>query len=851
MPINIKKIDGRLEPFNADRINQAIAFACQGLPDAESMTIQIASETELTLYDGITTKELDEAAINACVQNIKDDPSFDRAATRLLLKTIYKTVLGDYINQTELHNKHIQGFSNYIQTNVANHILDSRLLERFDLNRLGQAFDLQRDELFTYTGLSTLARRYITKSPDQSLLETPQYFFMRVAMGLALNEQDPNAIALQFYEKMSKLEYIPGGSTNINAGTVQPRLSNCYLMEMEDSIDHIGKTVSDVMKLSKATGGIGLAVTKLRANGSPINTNNTNSSGPIPFLHIIDSTIRAISRAGKKMGALCFYMENWHYDFDEFLDLKQNAGDDYRRSRTANTAVYMSDEFMRRAANDDWWYLFDPKETPDLVDLYGQAFSRRYAEYVAMAENNHLNRYKRVKALDQFRKIIVSLQTTSHPWLTWKDAINVRNLNKAAGTIYCSNLCTEITLPQNVNNVSVCNLLSINLARHLTMEKKIDWDKLASSTKLAIRQLDNLVDINEPPIPEARNFDQNNRAVGLGIMGFNDLLEKLGYAYDGPEAPQLIDEIMEFISYQAIDQSAELARLKGSYPNFSKSEWAQGLLPVDTIKQLEESRGQTLEIDHSSKLNWESLRAKTRAGMRNATLMAIAPTANIGLVAGTSPGLDPRFAQMFSRTTLGGKYMEVNHNLVNDLKQLGLWEKVREDLLTNYGSLENIDEVPETLKRIYKDSFSVDPFAFINVAARAQKWIDQAISRNMYLSTRDTEEIIAIYTNAWKQGLKTTYYLHMRPRHKAEQSTTKVNKGQALGKRGFGAAVAQEEISTLQTPEHSIAKGFGQITHTEPLIQSMPASISTPIEPIENRACPIDPQERLQCDSCQ
>jgi len=828
MSINIKKIDGRLEPFNADRINQAIALACQGLSEAESKTIQIASETELTLYDGITTKELDEAAINACVQNIKDDPDFDKVATRLLLKTIYKMVLGDYVTAEDLQIKHTQGFISYIQTGVANKILDPRLLEKYDLQKLGQAMNLQRDELFTYTGLSTLSRRYLIKDAEQKIIETPQFFFMRVAMGLALLEKDADAIALQFYDKMSKLEYLPGGSTNINAGTIQPRLSNCYLMDMEDSIDHIGKTVSDVMKLSKATGGIGLSVTKLRANGSPINTNNTVSSGPIPFLHIIDSTIRAISRAGKKMGALCFYMENWHYDFDEFIDLKQNAGDDYRRSRTANIAAYLSDEFMHRVIKDDWWYLFDPKETPDLVELYGQAFSRRYAEYIQMTETGGIKRHKKIKAMDQFRKIIVSLQTTSHPWLTWKDAINVRNLNKAAGTIYCSNLCTEITLPQNKDNVSVCNLLSINLARHLTADKKIDWDKLAGSTRLAIRQLDNLVDINEPPIPEARNFDQANRAVGLGIMGYSDLLEKLNLGYDDPQAADLIDEVMEFISYQAIDQSAELARAKGSYPNFPASDWAQGFLPIDTIKHLEDSRQETLLVDHHHKLDWESLRTKTRNGMRNATLMAIAPTANIGLVAGTSPGIDPRFAQVFSRTTLGGKYLELNFNLVNDLKKINLWEKVRETLLTNYGSLENIPEVPEHLKKIYKDSFSVSPFSFISIAARAQKWIDQAISRNMYLETRDIEEVMNIYIQAWKQGLKTTYYLHMKPRHKAEQSTTKVNKSEALGKRGFGMAMATSHPTE------------------QPVIQSEVSSEST-----INQACPIDPQERLQCDSCQ
>ncbi|KKR48199.1 MAG: Ribonucleoside-diphosphate reductase [Candidatus Magasanikbacteria bacterium GW2011_GWC2_40_17] len=813
MRINITKIDGRQEPFDADRINQAIAIAGHDLVDIESKITQIATETELTLYDGITTKELDQAVINACVQNIKDDPDFDKMATRLLLKTIYKAVLGDYDNLTELTTKHQQGFANYIKQGIADNILDARLQLNFDLNELSQALILQNDDLLTYTGLSTMQKRYLVKNSQQQLMETPQYFFMRVAMGLALHEAKATAIAIKFYKKMSTLEYLAGGSTNINAGTVRPRLSNCYLMDMEDSIDHIGKTISDIMQLSKATGGIGLSVTKLRANGSPIATNNTASSGPIPFLHIIDAAIRAISRAGKKMGALCFYMENWHYDFDEFLDLKQNAGDEYRRTRTANTAVYMSDEFMKRVQNDGWWYLFDPRETPDLVELYGQKFSQRYQEYIALAEAGKIQRYKRVKATDQFRKIIVALQATSHPWLTWKDPINVRNLNQQAGTIYCSNLCTEITLAQNKDNISVCNLLSINLARHLTTGQQIDWDKLADSSRLGIRQLDNLVDINQPPVPEAKNFDQANRAVGMGIMGLTDMLEKMGLPYDSTQAYDLVDQIMEFIAYHAIDASADLAQERGLYPNFANSGWSQGFVPLDTIKHLAQERQLDIAVNQNSKLDWQKLKPKVKQGMRNATVLAIAPTANIGLVAGTSPGLDPRFAQVFSRNTLSGKYLEINFNLVDALKKLNIWDQVKDQLITDYGNLDNITIIPDHLKRLYKDSFSVPAQAFIEVAARAQKWVDQAISRNMYLATRDTAEIMQIYIQAWQAGLKTTYYLHMKPRHNAEQSTAKVNKSEAMGRKGFSAITLTVE--------------------------------ATPI------TCPIDPQERLQCDSCQ
>jgi len=819
MPINITKLDGSREPFNAEKINQAIASACTGLDDPAAKIMQIATETELALYDGISTKELDQAVIGAAVQNIKDDPDFDTVAARLSLKLIYKEVLGDFKDEAELRAKHRVGFAKYVASGLSSGVLSVEL-KAFDLDKLTEVIDISRDSLFTYTGLSTLRHRYLIKGETQALLETPQYFWMRLAMGLSYMEPNPTDMAKRFYDKMSRLEYVPGGSTNINAGTSRPRLSNCFILDMEDSIDHIGKTVSDVMKLSKATGGIGLSVTKLRANGSPINTNNTFSSGPIPFLHIIYSTIRAISRAGKKMGALCFYMENWHIDFQDFLDLKQNAGDDYRRTRTADTAVWISDEFMKRVEADADWYLFDPQETPDLVELYGQAFSRRYQEYIAKAEAGELRRFEKIRARQQFRNIIVSLQGSSHPWLTWKDAINVRALNNNTGTIYSSNLCTEITLPANKDNVAVCNLLSINLARHLDEKNgQIDWERLSESARLGLRQLDNLIDANRPPIEEASNFDRQNRAVGLGVMGLADLLEQLGFAYDSPEAYALTDKLLEFISYHAIEASAELAAEKGSYPNFPGSLWSKGLVPIDTLSKLEEERGAKLPLKETRPaLDWDGLRQKVAKGMRNSTLLAIAPTANIGLVAGTSTGIDPRFALIFSRNTLSGKYLELNFNLAKELKRLGLWEKVREDILAAQGDLSQLENIPASVKTVYKDSFSTDPQAFIEVAARAQKWVDQAISRNMYLATRDTDEIMQIYIEAWKKGLKTTYYLHMKPRHTAEQSTIKVNKASATGKKGFGAILAQASAKP---------------------------------EPALGQACPTDPQERLLCDSCQ
>jgi ribonucleoside-diphosphate reductase alpha chain len=572
-------------------------------------------------------------------------------------------------------------------------------------------------------------------------------------------------------------------------------------MEMQDDMEHIAKTTRDVMWLTKGTGGIGLSVTKLRAQGSPIRSNNTTSTGPIPFLHTLDSVLRAVSRGGKKFGAMCFYMENWHLDFPEFLDLRQNSGDPYRRTRTANTAVWISDEFMKRVQNNEDWYLFDPLEVADLNELYGKEFSERYAHYVEEAKAGHIERYKVIGAREQFKAILISLQGTSHPWLTWKDTINNRALNNNTGTIHCSNLCTEITLPQDAENVSVCNLASINLSRHLNEDNKsLNYVKLAESAKLAVRQLDNLIDVTRSSVAEADHSNSQNRAIGLGYMGFTDILEKFGISYESEEAYELADVITEHISYAAIEASIELAKERGSYPNFEGSRWSQGMVPFDSIDLTEKDREVSVTVDRSSTLDWDALRKRVKEhGIRNATLMAIAPTASIGLVAGTTPGLDPQFAQIFSRATSSGKFLEINENLVRDLKALGLWETHSGDILRNQGDIQSIAEIPDNLKAVYKTSFQLDPLAFLHVAARAQKWVDQAISRNMYLETRDIDEIMAIYSSAWDLGVKTTYYLHMKPRHTAEQSTVKVNKTEQIPtndtagapKKGFGFAVAK------------------------------------------------------------
>jgi ribonucleoside-diphosphate reductase alpha chain len=817
--ITVVKRDGTREEYDANKINLAIEHASAGLDDNITWVTQIASELELTLFDGITTQQLDEAVIQVALQNVKDDPAFDIVAARLLLKTIYKRVLGDYTTADELLDLHREHFAPNMRRGVEEGLLDTRLVELFDLDELSTHLAPQHDELLKYIGVVTLNNRYGIKGRNGDALEVPQYFWMRIAMGLSLNEANPTAQAIKFYEKMSRLEYLAAGSTLVNAGTVYPQLANCFVMEMQDDMEHIAKTTRDVMWLTKGTGGIGLSVTKLRAQGSPIRSNNTSSTGPIPFMHTIDSILRAVSRGGKKFGALCFYMENWHMDFPEFLDLRQNSGDPYRRTRTANTAVWISDEFMKRVQNDDDWYLFDPLEVTDLNELYGKAFSIKYNEYVAKAEAGEMHMFKKIGAREQFKSILISLQTTSHPWLTWKDTINNRALNNNTGTIHLSNLCTEITLPQDEDNVSVCNLASINLSQHLDDAGKVDFDKIEQSARLAVRQLDNLIDITRSSVKEADFSNEQNRAVGLGVMGFTDVIEKLGISYESEEAYDLIDEILEHVSYAAIDASAELAKERGAYANFDGSGWSQGMVPIDSIARTEADRGVEIKVTRKTRLDWDALRAKVKGGMRNATLMAIAPTASIGLVAGTTPGLDPQFSQIFSRATSNGKFLEVNRNLVVDLQKLGIWDSTRETILRSQGDIQNIASIPDSIKAVYKTSFQLSPFAFLEIAARAQKWIDQAISRNMYLETRDLGDMMDIYFAAWERGVKTTYYLHMKPRHTAEQSTVKVNKSEEIGdgaKKGFGAAAgsAAGTAAVEATAEQPVAaaaprKGFG------------------------------------------
>lgn len=849
--IRVRKRDGSLAPYDGNEVAASIMDSARGLDDAVARATLLQAEVEITLFfDGMTTDALDEAVIQVALGNAKDDPAFDTIASRIAVKKLYKEVFGDThddlgdVDPERVQDLHRNYFPRTIAKLVADGHLDERLGRDFDLETLAAALDPTRDDLIGFMGVRTMINRYLLRTPDKQALEVPQYFWMRVAMGLSLTEDDPTSSALALYDSMSNLRHLAAGSTLVNAGTPSAQLSNCFVMRTEDNLEHIAQTIRDVMWITKGTGGIGLSMSDLRCEGSPIRSDNTASTGPIPFIHTFDSTLRAVSRGGKKLGALCFYLENWHMDFPQFLDLRQNSGDPYRRTRTADTAVWISDEFMKRVAKDEDWYLFDPAETPDLTELTGSDFSKRYAQYVEQAEAGKIKRFRRTTAREQFRAILVSLQTTSHPWLTWKDSINTRALNSNTGTIHSSNLCTEICLPQDRDHTAVCNLASVNLATHLAGprgKRRLDWDQLAATTRLAVRHLDNLVDITASAVPQAQRSNEENRAIGLGVMGLTDMLEQIRVPYDSPDACEIVDRVVEFISWHAIDTSADLAAERGAYPMFEGSGWSRGMVPVDTLAVLERDRGIPVDVDRTTRMDWDALRAKVRTGMRNATLMAIAPTASIGLIAGTTPGLDPQFSQMFSRTTSAGKFLEVNRNLVADLKDLGLWETIREELLRRQGDPSEIEAIPAPLRRLYRTSFTLDPMAYLNVAARAQKWVDQAISRNIYLASRSVGDMEDLYTAAWRMGVKTTYYLHMLPRHTAEQSTVAVNKaaGRRNGpRRGFATAVR---------------RASGAATIRKPVTETLNASVEpvVSLDLIDGASCPVDPQERQQCESCQ
>jgi ribonucleoside-diphosphate reductase alpha chain len=643
----------------------------------------------------------------------------------------------------------------------------------YNLARLGAELRPERDTLFTYLGAQVLYDRYFLKNLKQEILETPQYFWMRIAMGLALNEPaDREAWALKFYDVISSLHYVPSTPTLFHSGTNHPQMSSCYLTTVNDELSHILKCVGDNAQLSKWSGGLGNDWTNIRGTGALIKSTNVGSQGVVPFLKIVDATTAAINRSGKRRGATCVYLECWHYDFEDFLELRKNTGDERRRTHDTNTASWIPDLFMKRVMEDGAWTLFSPDETPDLHDLHGRAFELRYQEYERMADAGDIRLFRRLRAVDLWRRMITMLYETGHPWITFKDPCNVRSPQDHVGVVHSSNLCTEITLNTSSDETAVCNLGSINLSRHVD-DGALTYDRLKYTIKMAVRMLDNVIDLNFYPTEEARRSNLRHRPIGLGIMGVQDALYLLNLPFDSDDAVAFSDRLQEFVSYHAILSSSELSAEKGAYESFPGSKWDRGIFPVDTLDLLQSERGMSIDVDRRSWLDWEPVRAHVKAhGLRNSNMMAIAPTATIANIAGCVPSIEPIYKNMYVKSNFSGEFTIINRFLVSDLKELGLWDEDMMEKVKYYdGSVQAIQEIPDSVRAKYKEVFEIDPSWIVQHAAYRGKWIDQSQSVNVFTTTTSGKQISDVYLYAWRMGLKTTYYLRTLGASSIEKST--------------------------------------------------------------------------------
>ncbi len=741
-----------------------------GLP--EPLQTQALAEARDVMLDRLDPPQALEGLILIAAQRIWEDPRWERAAAALLRRRILLEATGS----EEID--YARWFPHYIRKGVARGVLHPDLL-RFDLERLSHALDPRRDALLPYVGLLTLYDRYLVRDPEtRQVLELPQALWMRVAMGLALAERHREEWALRFYERISTLRYLPSTPTLFNSGTPHHQLASCYLYEVHDSLDHILDAAVAFGMLAKYAGGIGASITRLRAAGAPVRGINGRSGGLIPFLHFYDALIHAINQGGRRRGTMAAYLEPWHLEIEAFLDLRRNAGDPYQRTPSLDTALWIPDVFMERVVDDADWYLFDPMYAGDLVDLYGEAFRQRYEAYIEQAERGQLPRraWRKVRARALYQKILAVLMETGHPWITFKDSANLRSMLRHAGVIHSLNLCTEVALPTNRDEIAVCNLASVNLVRHLRPDGTLDEEDLVRTVEVVVRGLDNAIDLNLYPDERARRSNLLNRPVGMGLMGFAELLARWGLSFNDPEAAEHADRIVELLSYHAIRASVALARERGPFPRFEGSEWSKGRLPFDTIEDLERERGWPVRVDRSRRLDWDSLREEVRRGIRNGTVMAIAPTATIALIAGTSPSLDPYFSNLFVRSTLSGRFVEFHPVLVEILQELKLWERVRDRLVETGGDIMSISEIPEPVRQRFPTAFQIRPEALLEITARAQKWVDMSISRNMYFAVGTPAELEGVYMQAWRMGLKATYYCYVKPRMRAEPATIPVNK---------------------------------------------------------------------------
>ena len=845
--IHVTLPDGSKRLLDIDRLATVIAEACGDLDGVS--TAPIMEETRKNLYDGVTTGELALAPIMAARTLVEREPNYAFVSARLLLDKLRTEALSfvfdqpEQATQAEMGARYATYFPAAITAGIKAGLIDPEL-SKFDLKKIAAAIKPERDLNFQYLGLQTLYDRYFLHVKG-SRFELPQAFFMRVAMGLAIREIDREAKAIEFYDQLSTFVFMASTPTLFNAGTCRPQLSSCFLTTVPDDLDGIFKSVKDNALLAKYSGGLGNDWTPVRGLGAHIKGTNGQSQGVVPFLKVANDTAIAVNQGGKRKGAVCAYLETWHIDIEEFLDLRKNTGDDRRRTHDMNTANWVPDLFMERVMADGPWTLFSPDETPDLHDLYGAKFKTAYEAYEAQANSGQITNFKTVRAVDLWRRMLTMLFETGHPWITFKDPCNIRSPQQHRGVVHSSNLCTEITLNTSANEVAVCNLGSINLLAHVT-EDGLDHDKLAQTVKTAMRMLDNVIDINFYTIPEARYSNLRHRPVGLGLMGFQDALQKLKIAYASSEAVAFADESMEAISFHAISASVDLAVERGRYESFDGSLWSKGILPIDSLELLAKVRAE-FDVDRSQRLDWDRLRERVKTtGMRNSNTMAIAPTATISNICGVSQSIEPAYRNLFVKSNMSGDFTVVNAALVRDLKERGLWDEVMISDLKYYdGSIGQIDRIPDDLKALYATAFELDSSWLIEAASRRQKWLDQAQSLNLYIANPSGKKLDDLYRLAWLRGLKTTYYLRSSAATHVEKSTLKGTDGR------LNAVVnAPQAANPAPSPSPVTAPAPAPAVSNRPsaVIDAAPASDAITGGDVWGKACSLEDPD---CEACQ
>ena len=810
--INITKSDGSIVPLDVERLAGLINDACEGLEHVAMN--EVLEEALKNLYDGVSISDMRTSLVMSARTKVEKEPNYSFVTARILMDQIRSEALNflgvaEESTYQEMEKYYPEAFKAYIDKGIELDILDPEL-KTYDLNKLGNAIEYSRDNQFTYLGLQTLYDRYFIHC-DDTRYELPQVFFMRVAMGLAIEEEKREERAIEFYRLLSSFDYMSSTPTLFNSGTKRPQLSSCYLTTIPDDLDGIFSAMKDNALLSKWAGGLGNDWTPVRAMNSYIKGTNGKSQGVVPFLKVANDTAVAVNQGGKRKGAKCGYLETWHLDIEEFLELRKNTGDERRRTHDMNTANWVPDLFMKRVEQDKNWTLFSPGETPDLHDLTGKMFQERYEEYEEKAKTGEINQHKSVPAKELWRKMLTMLFETGHPWITFKDSCNLRSPQQHAGVIHSSNLCTEITLNTSADKeIAVCNLGSVNLANHM-QDGKLDEEKVKKTVSTAIRMLDNVININYYSVDTAKNSNYKHRPIGLGLMGFQDALYMQDIPYCSEDAVEFADRSMELISYNAIYASTELAKERGAYESFEGSLWSKGILPKDSIEVLEEHRGKEyIKVDRSETLEWDKLRKKVKKdGMRNSNVMAIAPTATISNITGVTQSIEPTYQNLYVKSNLSGEFTIVNPHLVKKLKELDLWDDVMiNDLKYFEGSLSEISRIPDDIKKLFSTAFEVEPRYIVESASRRQKWIDQAQSLNLYIGNADGKKLDITYRMAWYSGLKTTYYLRSIAATSTEKSTVQQGKLNAVSSnenqksiQELGAAAPIPDACSLDDPD--------------------------------------------------